>query len=1766
MNQLATEKDLKLKLQMRVMGTQDGPMWFSWMIIFLTFSTLSALILTASFHVFNFDFITRSDFSVYFLFIWVTYLAHTSFACFASSISSRAAGARAFVAGTVLPVLFTYQYIDALLFTDICPTVVQNIFALFPPVLFVKGLIDLINHSSTTGYRWADRFDNGFECPLVCAATYPGCKCRYYDDNTDPTYIFPLQQCMVWLFWEFILYFLAALYFEQITTAPGYGNPQSPLFFLSPSYWTGREAVLPASVLRGDVQTDEVSPPSLSIEEDALKELADGVTADVVEEMKRVLRETADGSSSDAIRIVNLKKSFQTKKKNGCGTTTFTAVARVNLGIPDSQLFCLLGHNGAGKTTTFNMLSGILKPTRGDAFIFGKSVRRQLRGVQGLMGLCPQHDVLWAELTADEHLQLFAGLSGIPESEFSRRIDTFLTQVDLIDWRHQPSKKYSGGMRRRLSVANALISDPKVVYLDEPTTGMDPVNRRGVWDVIEKAKKGRVVVLTTHAMEEAETLGDRIGIMSRGRLLCLGTSLHLKAGYGSGYTVDVSCQSRDGVREVLQIVQKHAPAAHSTGRGVVAKVPQDAASKILLPLYQDLGGSSLEGIDTALNMCTLEEVFIDLAEKAQDPEWLLLKYGQEPEKLKWYEKCDPRKRKEYAEAVADYEAKKASGTEGDQLAARVAPAQEANGSRHGPPADPEEEEVLGYSLAFRPASFKAQHKALSKKNEQFQAKQKRQKDLISACTMYPLALLFVAEAIVSLIVGSPTINCNVSKTDTPAFSPFQLTGLKSLNVPITNPNLASINRIISELQYISNAKDFKAQCLDKELKEPQKTYHEYYTSRIPQALCAYRPQDELPESIKLEEFEEALVIQGCNMSIYHEIENKFAFLRNDPSMGEFCQEEGRPNLTVSYEVGGNTVQEEGVNLDCNSAVALFKKTCSNVTAPPTLCPRNLTKREEEEEKENDIGALLGFSGAPTLRSVLELETKYKCAKGADDRINGFATGGFFTGIKSITDSDWHVVDCMATRMCSRSTFCGATADKVATFGSMGSTAIAANGGNFPQCSAGSGYGPDPNPLVQAAALGGWLSSAATNAENFGKEFECLSEAYTYCRMSEAVTQCPGLVQEAMPKKIPFSVDPSMPWAEVEALGSLRYDPSELDPTTCAPNCFGAMLALSPAESSGALSRFNIEKGDNDIARGISYVDVDCIKNPKMTKAGNKRDCALTREDLDRALYEHWSSANRSDQNYIDRESPLWFVAALQEGAYQGAFHFDAFSLPSLTFNYTVLYNGTFWPDQLVNELGFGGFFVDYEVGSFMHRINAAIYKATSGYPNAELDGSTMSFPSAASKFSGFNFVRLIGPFMLVLLASILFPVMCWALVSEKSAKLREIMVMSGLQRKQYWLINYMHWFGVYMLQAVVVFLFCYLFPRVGAAAKTEPGQLGFKLFTNHDPIVNILLWVLYGLANTSFSFFFSTLFNDKYLAIIVPFFIIQVVPLTAFILTDNAIQVDGNGRADVILAGLMPMYALMNALQILAAAAGDALGANGVRLTMSNIGVGMYSPVSSAMWILFFDFLLYVRRQPSFCSCIRPLPRAVFIQLTRSLSLSLSLSDSLALSHLLSLLQTCLFVYCDIVLPVGPGVKLEPLFFLKKSFWAPEKMEIDLSSCMKGPERGEAADVTAERARVADNASLETDQVRCLGLRKIYPNAVAPAVVNVQFGIKHRECFGLLGSNGAGKSTTIHILCGLHAPTEGTVLCKAPDGPELDIRKDLTTIRVLQRQSKSSHP
>ncbi|GIL63848.1 hypothetical protein Vafri_17847 [Volvox africanus] len=159
------------------------------------------------------------------------------------------------------------------------------------------------------------------------------------------------------------------------------------------------------------------------------------------------------------------------------------------------------------------------------------------------MGVCPQFDILWNELNGSEHLSIYGHIKGLPRRKVASDVASLLDKVKLTYAADQRAGAYSGGMKRRLSVAIALLGDPRVVYLDEPTTGMDPISRRYVWDIIQEAKTGRAIILTTHSMEEADILGDRIAIMARGKLRCVGTSLRLKQRFGSGYTLSVSVTS-----------------------------------------------------------------------------------------------------------------------------------------------------------------------------------------------------------------------------------------------------------------------------------------------------------------------------------------------------------------------------------------------------------------------------------------------------------------------------------------------------------------------------------------------------------------------------------------------------------------------------------------------------------------------------------------------------------------------------------------------------------------------------------------------------------------------------------------------------------------------------------------------------------------------------------------------------------------------------------------------------------------------------------------------------------------------------------------------------------------------------------------------------------------------------------------------------------------------------------------------------------------------
>ena len=226
----------------------------------------------------------------------------------------------------------------------------------------------------------------------------------------------------------------------------------------------------------------------------------------------------------NAIQILGLTKEYGGRK----------VVDRLELSIPAGELFALLGVNGAGKSTTIKMLSCLTIPTEGDAELMGHSVRTQSHAAKEILAVSPQETAVAPGLTAAENLELMAGIYGRPKE----RVERVMDQLGLARWAKQRAKTLSGGWQRRLSIAMALVSQPEVLFLDEPTLGLDVLARRELWGVIRELKGRATIILTTHYLEEAESLADRIGIMNMGRLRAVGTAAELKTLAGCDSFVD----------------------------------------------------------------------------------------------------------------------------------------------------------------------------------------------------------------------------------------------------------------------------------------------------------------------------------------------------------------------------------------------------------------------------------------------------------------------------------------------------------------------------------------------------------------------------------------------------------------------------------------------------------------------------------------------------------------------------------------------------------------------------------------------------------------------------------------------------------------------------------------------------------------------------------------------------------------------------------------------------------------------------------------------------------------------------------------------------------------------------------------------------------------------------------------------------------------------------------------------------------------------------
>ena len=387
-------------------------------------------------------------------------------------------------------------------------------------------------------------------------------------------------EVLIMLYVDALLYLLLALYFDAIFPG-GYGVPQNFNFFLKKSYW-----FIPNKSSGNHGQQVDVK------------------ATDIAEDPSRCEPYPREAAPRVGVQMKHLHKQFK----------GLVAVNNLSLNVYENEITAFLGHNGAGKTTTMNMLTGMIGTSSGDAFINGYSIATDMDMVRQSVGLCPQFDILYPHMTVREHLQFYCILKNVSRNEIETHVNEMLVDVQLQGKEQFLAKELSGGMRRKLSVAIALIGDSKVVFLDEPTAGMDPYARRATWELLLKNKNKRTILLTTHLMDEADLLGDRIAIVHSGRLFACGSSMFLKNKYGKGYHVTIVKHSGCKERPLTNVITQYAPDAYvneNLNTEITYVIPKTNSSK-MPELFRNLERRKQELLirDLGISETTLEEVFL----------------------------------------------------------------------------------------------------------------------------------------------------------------------------------------------------------------------------------------------------------------------------------------------------------------------------------------------------------------------------------------------------------------------------------------------------------------------------------------------------------------------------------------------------------------------------------------------------------------------------------------------------------------------------------------------------------------------------------------------------------------------------------------------------------------------------------------------------------------------------------------------------------------------------------------------------------------------------------------------------------------------------------------------------------------------------------------------------------------------------------------------------------------------------------------------------
>ncbi|HSJ90220.1 MAG TPA: ATP-binding cassette domain-containing protein [Anaerolineales bacterium] len=310
---------------------------------------------------------------------------------------------------------------------------------------------------------------------------------------------------------------------------------------------------------------------------------------------------------SSILEVTNLCKQYG----------DFTAVKGISFDIKEGEIFSLLGPNGAGKTTTISMLSTLYTPTSGDAVIGGHSVTKEPMAVKQVIGVVPQELALYEDLTARENLIFWGQMYGLSGKALNNRVDEVLEQIGLTDKARQRLKTYSGGMKRRVNIGVGLLHKPRLLFMDEPTVGLDPQSRRAILDTVKDLnKQGMTVLYTTHYMEEAQELSDRVGIIDHGELIAIGTQKELTQQVGEAETLILHVSENDDSQALANSLSGVKDVIEASASDHEVSVIAHEAEEVLAAVVSEANARGVKIRSIDIREPNLEAVFLHLTGRA----------------------------------------------------------------------------------------------------------------------------------------------------------------------------------------------------------------------------------------------------------------------------------------------------------------------------------------------------------------------------------------------------------------------------------------------------------------------------------------------------------------------------------------------------------------------------------------------------------------------------------------------------------------------------------------------------------------------------------------------------------------------------------------------------------------------------------------------------------------------------------------------------------------------------------------------------------------------------------------------------------------------------------------------------------------------------------------------------------------------------------------------------------------------------------------------